>query len=94
MKIEPVYGVASCIYNFRPKPLRCLVFTKHCPPHVVERPILPLYYTILLRCVGSGELMLDAFLLKIFFHLKILELRSIVAPDLFHLELKPILSSP
>jgi hypothetical protein len=38
--------------------------------------------------------MLDAFLLKIFFHLKILELGSIIAPDLLHLELKLILVSP
>jgi hypothetical protein len=38
--------------------------------------------------------MLDAFLLKIFFHLKILELSSIIAPDFLHLELKLILGSP
>jgi hypothetical protein len=35
--------------------------------------------------LGSGELMLDAFLLKILFYLKVLELRSIIAPYLFHL---------
>jgi hypothetical protein len=94
MKIKPVYGMTSYIYSFRPKPLMCLVFPKHCSRHVDERHVLPLYYTILLWRVGSGELMLDAFILRIFFHLKILELRSIVAPDLFHLELKLILSSP
>jgi hypothetical protein len=93
MMIEPVYGMASCIYIFRPKPLRCLVFSKHCPRHVDERPVLPLYYTILLWCVGSGELMLDAFFLKKLFYLKILEFRFIVAPDLLHLELKLMLSS-
>jgi hypothetical protein len=94
MKLEPVYGMASCIYSFRPKPLERLVLSKHCPRHVDERPILPFYYTILLWRVGSGELMLDAFLLKILFHLKILELRSIVTPNLLHLELKLILGSP
>ncbi|KAL5679823.1 hypothetical protein ACJX0J_006208, partial [Zea mays] len=26
------------------------------PHHIYERPVLPLYHTILLRCVGSGEL--------------------------------------
>jgi hypothetical protein len=36
-----------------------------------------------LWCVGSGELVLDAFLLKIFFDLKVIELRSIIAPYLF-----------
>jgi hypothetical protein len=90
MKIEPVYGMASRIYSFRPKPLWRLVLSKHCPCHVDERPILPLYYTILLWRVGSGELMLDAFLLKILFHLKIFELKSIIASDLLHLELKLI----
>jgi hypothetical protein len=39
----------------------------------------------LMWCVGSGEFVLDAFLLKIFFDLKVLELRSIIAPYLFHL---------
>jgi hypothetical protein len=94
MKIELVYGMTSCICSFRPKPFRRLVFPKHCPRHVDERHVLPLYYTILLWCVGSGELMLDALLFNIFFHLKILELRSIVASDLLYLELKLILGSP
>jgi hypothetical protein len=93
MKIEPVYGMARCIYSFRPKPLRHLLFPKHCPRHVDERPILPLYYTILLWCVGSEEFMLDAFFLKKLFYLKILKFRSIVAPDLLYLELILILSS-
>jgi hypothetical protein len=92
MKIEPVYGMASYIYSFRLKSLRHLVFLKHCSHHVDECHVLPFYYTILLWRVGSEELMLDAFFLNIFFHLKILELRSIVAPNLFHLELKLILS--
>jgi hypothetical protein len=94
MKIEPIYGMTRCIYRFRPKPFRRLVFSKHYPRHVDERPIIPLYYIILLWCVGSGELMLDAFLLKKLFYLKILEFGSIVAPELLHLELKLILSSP
>jgi hypothetical protein len=94
MKIESVYGMASCIYSFRPKPLRRLVLSKHCPRHVDECPVLCFYYTILLWRVGSRELILDAFFLKILFHLKVLEFRSIVAPDLRHLELKLILGSP
>jgi hypothetical protein len=55
MQIEPVYGVAGCVHSFRPKPLR--------------RPVLPLYHTVLLWCVGSGELVLDDFLLKKLFNL-------------------------
>ena len=94
MKVDPVYGVASRVHSFRPKSLGRLEFSKHRPCHIDERPVLPLHYTILLWSVGSGELMLDAFLLKIFLYLKILEFRSIVTSDLFHFELKLILRSP
>jgi hypothetical protein len=38
--------------------------------------------------------MLDAFRLKIFFDLKILKFKSIIALDFLHLELKHILGSP
>ena len=39
----------------------------------------------LLWCVGSGELVLDPFLLKVLLHLKVLELGPIVASYLLHL---------
>jgi hypothetical protein len=94
MKVDPVYGVASCVHSFRSKPLGHLEFSKHRPRHVYERPVLPLYHTILLWCVGSGELVLDSFLLKVLLYLKVLELGPVVAPNLFYLELKFILSSP
>jgi hypothetical protein len=85
MQVEPVYGVASCVHSFRPKPLGRLEFSKHRSRHVDKRPVLPLYHTVLLWCVGSGELVLDAFLLKILLHLQILELGPIVASYLFHI---------
>ena len=94
MKVDPVYGVASRVHGFRPKPLGGLELSKHRPRHVNERPVLPLYHTILLWCVGSGELVLDSFLLKVLLHLKVLELGPVVAPYLFHLEFKFVLSSP
>jgi hypothetical protein len=94
MKVDPVYGVASRVHGFRPKPLGGLELSKHRPCHIDERPVLPLYHTILLWCVGSGQLVLDSFLLKVLFYLKVLELRPAVAPYLLHLELKLILSSP
>jgi hypothetical protein len=86
--------MASCVHSFQPKTLGRLEFSKHRPRHIDERPVLPLYHTILLWCVGSGELVLDAFLLKILLHLQILELGPIVASYLFHHELKFILSPP
>jgi hypothetical protein len=94
MKVDPVYGVASRVHGFRPKPLGRLELSKHHPRHVYERPILPLYHTVLLWCVGSGELVLDSFLLKVLLHLKVLEFGPVVAPYLLDLELKLILSSP
>jgi hypothetical protein len=90
MKVDPVYGVASRVHGFRPKPLGGLELSKHRPHHVNERPVLPLYHTILLWCVGSGELVLDSFLLKVLLHLKVLELGPVVAPYLLYLELKLI----
>ena len=94
MKVDPVYGVASRVHGFRPKALGGLEFSKHSPHHIYERPVLPLYHTILLWCVGSGELVLDSFLLKVLLHLHILELGPIVASYLFHLELKFVFSPP
>ena len=94
MKVEPVYGVASCVHSFRPKLLRRLELSKHRPCHVYKRPVLPLYHTILLWCVGSGELVLDPLLLKKLLHLKVLEFGPVVAPYLLHFELKLILSPP
>jgi hypothetical protein len=94
MKVDPVYGVASCVHSFRPKSFGRLEFTKHRPRHVYKRPVLSLYHTVLLWCVGSRELVLDSFLLKVLLHLKILELGPFVAPYLFHFELKFVLSSP
>jgi hypothetical protein len=81
--IESVYGMSSRVHNFHPKLIWCLVLTKHCSCHVYERLILPLHHAILLRRVGGGELVIDAFLLEVFLHLKVLELRTVVSPYLF-----------
>ena len=81
MKLESVDGVASGVNRLRPKPIRCLVLIKHGPCHIQKSYILPLHYTILLRCVGRRELMLDALLLKETFNLRVLELRPVVASN-------------
>jgi hypothetical protein len=94
MKVDLVYGVASRIHSLQPKPLGRLEFSKHRPRHVYKRPVLPLYHSVLLWCVWSGELVLDSFLLKVLLHLKVLELGPVVASNLFHLELKFVLSPP
>jgi hypothetical protein len=53
--------------------------------HIDESLVRSLYYTILLWSIGSEELMLDAFLLKVFLNLKILEFRFVIASYLLHL---------
>jgi hypothetical protein len=83
MKVETVNGMASRIHGLRPKPFRCL----YSPSIVLAMSMSILFFlstTHFLWRVGSGELMLDAFLLKIFFHLKVLELRSIIASYHFY----------
>jgi hypothetical protein len=91
VKVEPVDGVASGVNRLRPKLVCCLVLIKHGSCHIQKSSILPLHYTILLRCVGRRELMLDALLLKKSFNLRILELRSIVA-SIFYSQSELILS--
>jgi hypothetical protein len=92
MKVESVDGVAGGVNRLRPKLIRCLVLIKHGPCHIQESSILPLHYTILLRCVGRRELMLDALFLKKSFNLRVLELCSIVASNLFDSQSERILS--
>jgi hypothetical protein len=82
VKVESVDGVASGVNRLRPKPIWCLILIKHGPRHIQESFILSFHNTILLRCVGRRELMLDALLLKKSFNLRVLELRSIVASNL------------
>jgi hypothetical protein len=93
MKVESVDGVASGVNRLCPKPIWCLVLIKHGSCHIQKSSILPLYYTILLRCVGRRELMLDALLLKKSLNLRVLELCSIVASNLFDSQSELILSS-
>jgi hypothetical protein len=49
MKVDPVYGVASRVHGFRPKPLGGLELSKHRPCHIDERLVLPLYHTMTWR---------------------------------------------
>jgi hypothetical protein len=92
VKVESVDGVASGVNRLCPKLIRSFVLIKHGPCHIQKSSILPLHCTILLRCVGRRELMLDALLLKKSFNLRVLELRSIVASNLLDSQSEPILS--
>ena len=91
MKVESVDGVAGDVNRLCPKPIWCLVLIKHGPRHIQESSILSLHNTVLLRCVGRRELMLDA-LLKKAYNLRVLELCSFVASNLLDSQSKLILS--
>jgi hypothetical protein len=92
VKVESVDGGASGVNLLRPKLIRCLVFIKHGPCHIQKSSILCLHNTVLLRCVGRRELMLDALLVMKSFNLRVLELRSSVASNLFDSQFELILS--
>jgi hypothetical protein len=92
VKVETVDGVAGGVNRLCPKLTRCLLLIKHGPRHVQKSFILPLHNIVLLRCVGRGELMLDALLLKKSFNLRVLELRYIIASNLLDSQSKLVLS--
>jgi hypothetical protein len=93
MKVESIDGVASGVNSLRPKKIRCLVLIKHGPCHIQKSSIFPLHNTVLLRCVGRREHMLDALFLKKSFNLRVLELCSIIASNLLDSQSELILSS-
>jgi hypothetical protein len=93
VEVEAVDSMANHIDCFAPKDIRSLVLIKHCSCGFNRCPILPLYNTILLRCVWSGELMLDSFFIKKFFNIGVPEFRTIVTPYVLDLQLIFILSS-
>jgi hypothetical protein len=69
LEVEAVDGMTRRIDCFSPKDIQSLVLIKHCSCGFNQCPILPLYNTILLRCVWCGELMLDSFFIKKIFNI-------------------------
>src|SRR5690349_9288947 len=92
-EIETVDGMTCRVDCFRPKVVRRLVFIKHGSCGFYESSILPFHYTVLLRSIWSGELMLDSFLVKKFFNVGILELGAIITSYVLDLYFKFILNS-
>jgi hypothetical protein len=72
----------------------CLVFFKHYSCRVDEHLVLTFHHSNLLWCVGGGELMLNAFLLKLLIYLQVLKLDVVVASDFLDPYVELILSSP
>ena len=86
MKIYPVDDVACSVNCFMPEVTRSLVFIKHSARHLDEGSVLVLHDSILLRSVGSRELMSDTKFIKIVIEASVLELSAIVTPDVLDLD--------
>jgi hypothetical protein len=77
---------------FGPKMIGGIVFIKHYPCRLNESHVLSFDHPILLWSIGSKKIMLHALLIKILFHLSVLELSSIVTPYLLDLVIILILN--
>ena len=73
------------------KIVRNLELIEHCSCGFNQGPVLPLRYPILLWSVGCGELMLDAFFIKEFFNLGVLEFGPVVTSHLLDWETELLL---
>jgi hypothetical protein len=85
--------MTSRVNRLGPKQFGSLVFIKHDSCHLYESVILPFGQRILLWSVGGQKLMLDAFFIKVVFHLSVLKFGAIITPNLFDLSIKFILCS-
>ena len=72
--------MARGVDGFGPKFVWRLELCHHGPCRIHERPVLPLRYTILLRGVRFGILMLDPLITKKLIQGVVLELGAVVAP--------------
>ena len=77
-EIEPIGCMTSGVDGFSPKVVRRLELRHHGPCRIHQRPVLPLRYTILLRGVRCGILMLDPLITKKLIQGVVLELGAVV----------------
>ena len=93
MDVETVDGMTRRVDCFGPKTIRSLVLIKHGSCGFNQHPILSFHNSILLRCICSGEFMLDPFFIKKFLNIGVSEFRAIVTSNILDLQFKFILSS-
>src|SRR3990170_4841092 len=67
--------------GFGPKVVRRFEFRHHGPYRIHQRPVLPLRYTILLRGIGCGILVLDPLVTKKLIQGVVLELGAVVTSN-------------
>src|SRR3990170_4069920 len=77
-EIEPIGCMTSGVDGFGPKVVRRLELRHHGPCHIHQCPVLPLRYTILLRGVRCGILMLNPLITEKLTQGVVLELGAVV----------------
>jgi len=80
-EVEPIGCMTSGVDGFGPKVVWRLELRHHGPCRVHQRPVLPLRYTVLLRGIRCGILMLDPLITKKFIQGVVLELGAVVASN-------------
>jgi hypothetical protein len=93
VKIEMVCGITCRINRLHPKPVGSFILIKHGSCHLYKSSILYFGHPVLLWSVGGQKLMLDAFFIKIVFHLSVLELGVIITSNPLNFSIKLILCS-
>src|SRR4051812_12667876 len=78
-EVEPIGCMTRGVDGFGPKVLWRLELRHHGPCRIHQRPVLPLRYTILLRGVWCGILMLDPLITNKIIQGVVLELGAVVA---------------
>ena len=77
-EVEPIGCMTRGVDGFIPKVVWRLELHHHGPCRIHQRPVLPLRYTILLRGVRCGILMLDPLITKKLIQGVVLELGAVV----------------
>ena len=91
--VETIDGMTRRVDCFYPKDIRNLVLIKYGSCGFNQHPILSFHNSILLRCICSGEFMIDSFFIEIFLDIGVSEFQAIVTSHILDLQLKFILSS-
>ena len=80
-KCDSVVDVACCVHGFSPEIIGKFFGMKHDPSSLLQSPVFPLNYAILLWCNGCRELMSDAFRCAEFSKLVVFKLSAMVTPN-------------
>ncbi|KAL2946035.1 hypothetical protein AAZX31_U011200 [Glycine max] len=78
---DSVVDVTCCVHGFSPEIIGKFFGMKHDPSSLLQGPVFPLNYPILLWCNGCRELMSDAFRCAEFSEPAVFKFSAMVTPD-------------